>query len=113
VIIIPIKTVSLTNQREHWRVRHRRTRYEREAVSLLMPKGVPIPCTVRLTRISPGILDDDNLRGALKSVRDEIAKLSGVDDADPRIRWEYDQHRAGARRYEVRVEVAAVQRDAI
>lgn len=104
-ILLPIKTVSLTNQREHWRVRHRRTQYQREAVALLMPKGVPVPCTVKLTRISPGVLDDDNLPASMKSVRDEIAKLSGIDDRDPRVRWEYAQRRAGARRYEVLVEV--------
>jgi hypothetical protein len=107
IVILPIKTVSLTNMREHWRTRHRRTKYQREAVSLLMPKGVQIPCTVRLTRISSGTLDSDNLPASLKSVRDQIAALSGVDDADPRIKWEYAQERINRRQYEVKLEVFA------
>jgi hypothetical protein len=107
IIILPIKTVSLTNQREHWRTRHKRTKYQRTVVSMLMPKGVPVPCTVTLTRISSGVLDDDNLPASLKSVRDQIAALSGVDDADPRIKWVYAQERINKRQYEVRVEVIA------
>lgn len=105
IVLLPIKTVSLTNVREHWRTRHKRTKYERSVVSLLMPKGVPLPCTVRLTRVSSGVLDSDNLPASLKSVRDQIAALSGVDDADPRINWEYAQERINKRQYEVRVEV--------
>jgi hypothetical protein len=107
IVILPIKTVSLTNAREHWRTTHKRSKYQREAVAMLLPKGVPVPCTVRLTRISPGICDSDNLPTCTKSIRDQIALLSGVDDADPRIVWEYDQRRGKARQYEVHVEVIA------
>ncbi len=32
-------------------------------------------------------LDDDNLTGALKPLRDAIAATLGLDDADPRLRW--------------------------
>lgn len=105
ILTLPIKTVSLTNQREHWRVRHRRVQYQREAVGLMMPHGVPVPSVVTLTRVSPGILDDDNLQASLKSVRDEIAKRSGIDDRDPRVQWRYAQRRGPVRRYEVVVEV--------
>lgn len=52
-----------------------------------------LPCVVRLTRLSPGTLDDDNLRGALKAVRDGVADRLGVDDRDPRVTWEYAQER--------------------
>jgi hypothetical protein len=50
---------------------------------------VPLPCTVQLTRVSPGRPLDahDNLTGALKAVVDELARLIGVDDADPRVTW--------------------------
>jgi hypothetical protein len=35
-------------------------------------------------------VDDDNFgSGAYKSLRDQIAHDIGVDDGDPRIRWEY------------------------
>lgn len=46
---------------------------------------------VRLTRIAPRSLDDDNAATALKSVRDGFARAIGVDDRDPRVRYVPDQ----------------------
>ena len=37
-------------------------------------------------------LDDDNLRGSLKPLRDAIADTLGIDDGDKRIRFEYGWH---------------------
>ncbi|MCP5523709.1 MAG: hypothetical protein H7A46_19405 [Verrucomicrobiales bacterium] len=37
------------------------------------------------------LLDGDNLVGGLKPLRDEVARLLGVDDADQFIAWEYAQ----------------------
>lgn len=51
----------------------------------------PLPVVVRLTRIGQKRLDDDNLRMALKAARDVVAAWLGCDDADPRIRWQYEQ----------------------
>ena len=36
-------------------------------------------------------LDDDNFNGACKHLRDAIAASLGIDDGDPRIRWQYQQ----------------------
>jgi len=36
-------------------------------------------------------LDSDNLQGACKPARDAIAVSLGLDDGDPRIRWNYAQ----------------------
>lgn len=60
---------------------------------------------VELVRIGPGKPDDDNVVGAFKGIRDGIARAFGVDDGDPRWRWEYDQARDGgeAGRYAVRM----------
>ena len=67
---------------------------------------VSFPVVVRLTRVAPSNgLDDDNLRPALKSVRDGIADALGVDDRDPRVSWEYGQLRGRAREYAVEVEI--------
>ncbi len=99
---VPLFTPSLANQREHWRSRARRARMHRGsarllfnaftsktfAVELLLSGG-----TVSLVRVAPHLLDDDNLRGALKSVRDGIADGIGIDDRDKRITWEYSQER--------------------
>lgn len=97
VILVPIRTARGGNNREHWRARAARVKVEREAVALFLngrPKP-PIPCVVILKRMAPSNgLDDDNLAGALKSVRDEVAKWIGVDDKDrTRVRYVYQQDR--------------------
>lgn len=103
-VTIPIKTVSETNQREHWASRHRRRKSQRWAAWCHTP-GHPVPCVVTLTRVAPRSLDDDNLRGALKAVRDGIADRLGVDDADPRVEWRYGQRKGEPRQYGVEVEL--------
>jgi hypothetical protein len=69
----------------------------------------PAPGTVvRLTRITGPrgkTLDDDNLRGCLKAMRDGVADWLGVQDNDPRITWRYDQRKADA--WGVEIEVTA------
>jgi hypothetical protein len=96
-MMVPIKTVSGLNVREHWRARARRVRGEREATATLL-HGHPVPalpCVVLLTRVAPSNgLDDDNLPGALKGIRDQIAHWIGVDDkhADT-VRYRYAQRR--------------------
>ena len=71
----------------------------------LMPRE-PI---VRLTRLMGPrgrMLDDDNLRSALKSVRDAVAQWLRADDADERITWVYARPER-AEQWGVRVEVFA------
>lgn len=83
MIEIPLRTGTGLNNREHWRARGRRVKAERMAVAwALAGKEKPeLPCLVHLTRIAPSNgLDDDNLAGALKSVRDQVAEWLGVDD---------------------------------
>jgi hypothetical protein len=46
---------------------------------------------ITLTRIAPRWLDDDNLAGACKAVRDGVADAIGLDDRDHRLRWAYLQ----------------------
>ena len=89
-VLLPIRTYSLTNSRVHWRVRSQRAKQQRQAACLVAPKAA-LPCVVTMTRIGPRKLDDDNLQGALKSIRDGIADKLGVDDSDARIAWRYNQ----------------------
>lgn len=97
MIAVPIRTVPGLNAREHWRARARRVRSERLAAGLVLNRQPrpPIPCTVRLTRVAPSNgLDDDNLAGALKAVRDQVAEWLGVDDKDhASVRYVYAQRR--------------------
>jgi hypothetical protein len=91
---LPIHTVSLLNQREHWRITARRKKLHRAIVTkhlegLLPP---PLPVRITLTRLSAGTLDaHDNLPSAFKHVVDALATWLEVDDADPRISWIYGQ----------------------
>jgi len=54
---------------------------EARAVSIVV-------CIVRFGR---RILDDDNLAGGNKPLRDCIAERLGIDDGDERVEWEYRQ----------------------
>jgi hypothetical protein len=108
MIVVPIKTVPGQNAREDWRVKHRRVKKEREATAwTLRGKPLPaVPCSVVLTRVAPSNgLDDDNLAGALKGVRDEIAKWLGIDDRKREVvRYRYAQCRGAKGEWGVRIE---------
>ena len=96
-ITVPLRTGRGQNEREHHMVRARRVKAEREATGwALAGKPRPaLPCRVLLTRIAPSAgVDDDNLSGALKAPRDQIAQWLGVDDKDTQtVRYLYAQER--------------------
>ena len=122
MVHIPIKTVSEANRRDRpmripggqwipgWDVKRRRTKEHRYVSALCIANAhihlEPAPFTVTMTRITPSsrMLDDDNLRSALKAARDGIADAFGIDDGDPRVTWEYAQRKGKPREYAVEVE---------
>jgi hypothetical protein len=110
---VPLRTVSLLNSREHWSARARRAAKERGTVRVAAQAwglgSFELPCVVRLVRCAPRRLDDDNLRGSLKHVRDGVADALGVDDGDPRVEWQYAQEKSAPKAYAVRVEVEEVR----
>lgn len=97
MILVPIKTGNGLNSREHWRARADRVKRERTTTywRIVTHAKPPIPCVVNLCRIAPSSgLDDDNLPGSLKAVRDEIAQWLGVDDRhDHIVKYRYSQER--------------------
>lgn len=115
-LYIELKTVSEANCSQHWLAKFRRHRSQQRIVQLGMQSHtgkIPLPCTVRLTRMAPGTLDTDNLQSAFKWIRDEVSEilipekkkcfvteegrmriLKGRADDDPRITWVYDQKRS-------------------
>jgi hypothetical protein len=108
---LPIRTVSENvYRREHWSAIRRRTKAQRELSALLLNRQtnkLEPPLMVVLTRIAPRRLDDDNLRGACKSVRDSVADWLGFDDGNERaVSYHYEQEQRSA--YGVRVEVRQV-----
>lgn len=114
VFTVPLKCINPLNGREHWRARARRVKAERSAIALAFPhwaRGVLsskrwAKAVVILTMRRPRLFDDDAVPGALKGVRDEVAKQLGVDDADSRIGFVTGQERCPD--YAVTVQVERV-----
>lgn len=95
---LPIKTVSEANRREHWASRARRVKAQRAAVTLALRcqrvdvRELQAAPHIRVLLVRTGRrLDDDNLRGAMKAVRDAVAAWVGIDDGSDRWEWCYDQ----------------------
>jgi hypothetical protein len=109
IALVPIRTSTGLNARAHWTARSRRVKKERRqtALVLLGCKRPPLPCRVLLTRIAPSNgLDDDNLLGALKGVRDQIAEWFGIDDRYSMfVAYRYAQER-GAWGVRIEIEIA-------
>lgn len=103
MIELPLRIESVANLREHWSVRARRTKAHRLA-ALAVPAH-PLPCVVTLIRVAPRSLDGDNLQSGFKALRDGVAARLGVDDADPRVEWRYEQVRGKAKEYAARVRI--------
>jgi hypothetical protein len=106
-VLLPIKTVSVMNAREHFQARARRAKLHRQtAWAMLKPYAVPaLPVTVTMIRVGFGTLDGDNLQSAGKAARDGVADWLGVDDGDPRITWNYQQQKAKRGEYGLIVRV--------
>jgi hypothetical protein len=118
---VPIRTRSEANLREHWATKARRVKAQRHATRLCLVAdsvehgGVPPRgrLVIQITRIAPRVLDDDNLRPALKAVRDEVAAWLGLpDDRDQRVSWEYDQRRGKPGQYAVEIQITEADRRA-
>lgn len=122
-VTIPLKTVSEANSHEHWRARQKRAKGQRDAAGLFVlgesqrrngyhsswilnggPEGTRLHnLVVTITRLSARQLDSDNLASSQKHVRDGVADALGIDDRDPRVRWEYAQEKAKG--FAVRIEI--------
>lgn len=115
---IPLQLKRGLNSREHHMARHRRVLKEREAVSwAFKPRSAKAQLAedrgrnpdnrwvVVLTRLSPGRLDDDNLAGAFKAVRDQVADELGLDDGDERLKFLYAQSGCPAKERFIEIEV--------
>jgi len=121
-IIIPVRTWSEANCRPHWAAKAKRVKSQRQTAAIhLQAAGVKafanewrrsFPLVVTLTRLASRQLDDDNLRGALKAVRDEVARQLNVDDGEALVRWEYGQKKAKRGVYAVWVDIRSEGDDA-
>lgn len=111
VIIGGMKLGGALNARLHWAARASKVRRERLAVRASLRQqlrgNLPPPSIVTMRRVASRAMDDDNLAGAFKAVRDEIAEFFGVDDG-PRgpISWRYEQRKGAPRQYAVIIQLA-------
>ena len=97
--------------------RARKTKKQREVLTYLgqriktalehrcITPSVDTWLAVRLVRVAPRSLDDDNLARCLKPARDAIAEVLGVDDRNPAVRYVPNQRKGAPRQYAVEVEV--------
>lgn len=110
-IDLDMELKSEANQREHWAKKARRVKAQREHVMWAFkaerPDKPELPVTVTLTRIAPRRFDDDNLRGAFKAVRDQVAEWLGVDDADPQVEWGYADRKGKPKEKRVIIEIGS------
>jgi hypothetical protein len=97
-IHMPLRTISGANAREHFRVRAKRVADERRTTAFVCGpqlRGLPIPELVTFVRLSPRLIDCDNLTSSMKAIRDEVAELLGTHDGPTGpVRWAYDQRKS-------------------
>lgn len=98
LLTVPIRIVSEPNARGSWKRKAARVKAQRHAVAWAWtaaqwPRGTK-PRAVRIVRLASRTLDDDNLSGGCKAIRDSIALLCGFNDRDPGVCWVYGQERA-------------------
>lgn len=104
--LIPVKTPNpVRGSQGNWRAAARTRKSQRRAAGYLTPRRMRAPAIVHMTRLSPGLLDDDNLRPALKSIRDGIADALHIDDGSDAVRWQYAQARCKRGEEGVRVRI--------
>ena len=103
MLTLPCRVVSEANQRGHWGARASRAKKQRDCLLFVLRElgfwsvlsggyrwPFTLPTRVEFTHIGPEI-DDDNLRGAFKALRDEVADWAGKTDRDPALVWNYRQ----------------------
>jgi len=109
--LLPIKTISEANTRDHWTKGYKRHKLQKMWIRATFQgqiNKIITPCHVILTRYGRK-MDDDNLISALKYVRDEIASqikpglAPGKADEGEDITWEYKQK--AQNKVELRIEI--------
>jgi len=112
VLQVPFVVEALGNFRGHTRsgehVRYVARQRAQTALFLMCTMKRPkLPARVRLVRIAPrGLDEDDNLPRSFKHVRDGIADWLGINDKSRKVvHFTYDNEPAGVRVYGARIEI--------
>jgi len=118
---IPIKTVSEANNFDHWTGKRNRKIHQNFFIDAFFNKHVSdsdivFPCKVKMIRVAPRKLDDDNLRMLFKNTRDRISEklipglAKGRADGDERIAWDYGQEKGKPNYHAIRIEITFFNR---
>ena len=107
-----LRVESEANAHTHWRARQRRAAAQRLVVRAALSwrdlsafKTAPrLRVTFRRVKGPRGRdMDSDNLAGAFKAVRDEVAAVIGRDDGDRWFDWRYDPVQTRGKDFGVRI----------
>lgn len=116
-LFIPMRVVVFANHREHFHAQAARKARQRETVALAFRWRVDNATIERLrivlTYYGPRELDGDNLQNAFKAVRDELAKIVGVNDRSKWYLWEYQQTKTKRGHYGIRVLCYATPKEGV
>jgi hypothetical protein len=111
-ITVPVRIVSEANVRGHWSTKAKRVKLHRNtayamARSVINPSAIDVSAKLRvlMTRYALQRMDNDNLAGGFKAVRDGIADAFGIDDGSDRWNWQYGQESAKRGVYAARVQI--------
>lgn len=85
----PLRLVTLSNAKGHWRTRHERAKTQRNYAAKMTNASRQCgarfpnpPYRITITRIGKRNLDSDNLQGSAKHIRDGIADALQISDGD-------------------------------
>lgn len=91
----PLNLVSLDNARWHWAKKAKYVKdcrfVARAQVRAAIRYAVRLPLIVTLTRYGWNEMDDDNLRGAFKPLRDGVADGLNLPNDRDGVTWRYAQ----------------------
>jgi len=126
VVKLPLRLVTESNAKEHWRTKHKRGKAQRSVTWIRMTAalvgaiGSPavhslLPARITLTRIAPRKLDVDNAWSSVKHVIDGVADAFNLPDNDERFEWAVAQRKGEPNEYavEIRIEAIGISRSAV
>ena len=117
---LPFRLVNGLNTREHWTVKARRAREQRNVTRMALtsqrawrPETYALPCVVTLTRVAPRPFDGhDGLPSAFKHVVDGIVDSMGLDtDSVPGLTFVYEWLRGKPKEHYVVLEIKSLAAD--
>jgi len=110
-VYLQIAVVSEANQRDHWAVKARRAKSQRQQAYLLTGalKTLRLPARIMLVRVGGRAMDTDNLVRAFKSVRDGIADRLEINDGSYVVTWQYDQIKGEPKQRGIKVVATSVE----